>query len=77
MTLFVVVPRDCPYGHGTLETLEGWWALEGVNVLSAQQSRARGGPDRVSFNTNGRYFALRARKCSECGLVMLFDEEPR
>lgn len=69
------VSRDCPYGHGPLETLAGWWALQGADVRTIQQSEAAGGPSNITMGDNGRAFLVKIRRCADCGLVMMFDEE--
>ncbi len=75
MTIALAGRRDCPYGHGALEALDGWWALRSVNLRSAEQSRALGGPHQVTLTINSRYLALKAHRCKECRMVLLFDEE--
>ena len=77
MSIKPFVSRECPYGHGPLETLTGWWALQGVHVRTPEQTTEIGGPDEMTVGQTGTAYALRLRHCKDCGLVLLFDEDVR
>lgn len=75
--LDVLKPRTCPFGHGEMGPVEGFWALAGVNItpgagtVNALQALFAPTPPKITPNNQG--FVLRAWKCQTCGNVQLFD----
>lgn len=66
--------RTCPHGHGALELLTGWFALQGVYKTGERAGAdPRSAPIRT-FAPNGQVLPLRVWRCPECGHVELVDE---
>lgn len=64
---------NCPFGHGLMESLEGWWALTGMDVTRATPSRLGDDPAIPEVTRNQRAYVLKAWRCPVCGNVQLFD----
>lgn len=62
-----VMDGVCSNGCGPTERQPGWWSLTGWSDAPAPADRL---PD-------GTAYLLRLYKCPACGLVQLYDEDPR
>lgn len=66
--------KTCPYGHGRMQAVDGWWALTGVHVRQANALATLFAPG-ASITANNQALALEVWRCPSCGNVQLFDPE--
>lgn len=68
--------RECHHaGHGDLELLLGWWALQGMTPLPGEPSTTVLSSKPRRFKPDGRILALKAWRCAVCGYIELVDTE--
>ncbi len=72
MTNGGMLDKACPYGHGQLQPVGGWWALTGVNVRPVNALASLFAPG-ASITPNNQALALQVWRCPKCGNVQLFD----